>query len=705
MKNITFLILFFLVFQITQAQKIDMVNAPRNPIGFKHKKEHFFLRGDIYASSGKIFDVQGNLVYNYGTRYYYDNNGKITGNNYDDTFEYDSRGNIIKFKYKSGSLSNYTFNAKNLLVFEKNTYGDEKTYTYDSQDRIIKTVIDKKGVFYQQRDYSYEKKGNIVIVTTQYTKENRQPGFKGKYHYKNGYLIKEELASGIYNYQVDVDTEGNKIDFYVANDAKAKHYKTFNRYYSDINKPMKLEFGYYIPSGSATAKKIQTVFINGERATDIIISKGVKPNEKLVYDGLTKTYYSVPNVNNDANTVATKIPVTQVISKGDIMISYAHDGKFINYVHGQNKVKSRDFAFLGPHMIDYRIEKSLGRTYVINNYQNIKSQAVKNMKLFTTDESSILYTRELEKENFFIVVKGKHIDYKKARFEYLSNGDPVIFIDDKPQYILTGFRIAKNNEIYQGKLYNGELDNKEETTTSSTVSTTNTTKKASTSTDYDCVKGDCKEGWGRVEVNNIITDATFKDGAINGVAYITYSNGGYYHGQYKNNRRHGVGYYKWSTGNIYVGGWKDGKQHGLGYTMNEKNQITSAGLFENGKLIQESSENYKSGKKNGNCTGDCVDGFGKFEYNNGDIYWGFFKSGKRFGVGTYLWKNKSAYTGAYTADGKRNGYGIYTYVDRSVFKGIFVGDRIDGLGVMKYNKTGNVVQGVFNNKGARVREY
>ncbi|EDP97537.1 MORN motif precursor [Kordia algicida OT-1] len=699
MKNLVLPLLFCFICQWTLAQKIDMDNAPRNPIGFKHKKEHFFLRGDIYASSGKIFDKKGNLVYNYGTRYYYNSNGRITGNNYDDKFEYDSRGNITKFQYKSGSTSNYTFNNKDLLVYEKTSYGDEKTYTYDSNDRVIKAVIKKKGKKDQERFFSYVKKGDSLVVDMSYIYANGRKGFKGKSYYLNGFLVKEEVSSGTYRYIVEVDDKRNKIDFYDADRADAKHFETFNRYYSDINKPQKIEYGYHKLTSSS--KKGGAVYINGKRATDIAISKGVKPNEKVVYDGLTQTYYAVKNIIPENHTIDTRIPVTNVLMKGQPYMNYVHDGKFINYVHGYNRVKSRDFSFLGPHMIDYRVDKSLGRTYIIYNYKNIKDQKLKRMELLSPDATSIFYIRELDKENFFIVDKGKHIDYKNARFEYLDNGDPVIFVNEKPTYVLLGFRMAKNNEVLKGKHYSGELDNNQ-TTSTNTDTTTTTTNDSS---GYNCVKGDCKEGWGRVKIGEIVTDATFKNGAIEGVAYITYPEDSYFHGQYKNNRRHGIGYYQWSSGNSYVGGWKDGKQHGLGYTMNKENKIITAGLYENGKLIQEAGVNYKSGKKTGNCTGDCVDGFGKYNYSNGDVYLGFFKGGKRFGVGTYLWKNKSVYTGAYTADGKRNGYGMYTYVDRSVFKGMFVNDRIDGLGVMKYNSSGNVVQGVFNNKGSKVKDY
>jgi hypothetical protein len=697
MKKFTAIIILTLSFQIVFPQKIDMINAPRNPIGFKHKKEHFFLKGDIYASSGKIFNKNGGLTYNYGTRYYYDDAGKITGNNYGDAIEYDNKGNISMYQYKSGSINNYSFSNKNLLVFQKNTYGEEKSYAYDSQDRLVKTIINKKGVFYQQRDLSYSKKGDSIIVSLQYTNKNRKPGFKGEYYYVNGFLVKEHLASGVFKYTVEVDNKGNKINFYTANDPKAKHLKTYNRYYSDANKSKKIEYGYYTLESSST-KKNEAVYLNNVRTSDFVISKGVRPNEKVIYDGLTKTYYSIPDVVLENHTLQTRIPAVKIISKGIPHISYSYDGKFINYIDGQNKAKARDFSFLGPHMVDYRVEKNIGRTYIVNDYKNIKNKAVKEVKLITTNTESVLFGRELEKDNFFIAIKGKHIDYKKARFEYLATGDPVIFIDDEPLYILTGFKSAKHLEVIEGKLYNGELDTIKQKEKNNTV-----TEKSNE--DYNCTIGDCKEGWGQVKVDNVITDATFKDGAINGVAYISYPNDSYYHGQYQNNRRSGVGYYKWTNGNVYIGGWKDGKQHGYGYTMNKENQITSGGLYENGKLITELTSAYREGKVSGDCMGNCVDGFGRYTYNNGDKYWGFFENSLRANVGTYLWSNKSSYTGSYTVNGKRSGYGIFTYTDRSVFKGVFVNDKIDGLGIMKYGKSGNIVQGVFNNNGAKVRDY
>ena len=39
------------------------------------------------------------------------------------------------------------------------------------------------------------------------------------------------------------------------------------------------------------------------------------------------------------------------------------------------------------------------------------------------------------------------------------------------------------------------------------------------------------------------------------------------------------------------------------------------------------------------CTGDCVNGFGTYNFDNGDSYTGYWKNGKRHGKGTYIWSN------------------------------------------------------------------
>ena len=101
-------------------------------------------------------------------------------------------------------------------------------------------------------------------------------------------------------------------------------------------------------------------------------------------------------------------------------------------------------------------------------------------------------------------------------------------------------------------------------------------------------------GWGKFRVGEIETLVTFKNSAIDGAAYISYPQNSYHHGLYKNNRRHRTGHYMWSSGNTHVGEWKDGKQHGYGYTINSNSEVTSAGYFQDGKLVNDKAQDYKN---------------------------------------------------------------------------------------------------------------
>ena len=107
-----------------------------------------------------------------------------------------------------------------------------------------------------------------------------------------------------------------------------------------------------------------------------------------------------------------------------------------------------------------------------------------------------------------------------------------------------------------------------------------------------------------------------------------------------------------------------------------------------------------------NCTsGDCVNGFGTFVYNNGDTYVGNWKNDKRDGKGTYTWAVGGSYIGDWIENaqtgscvnnhangdkyvgqilnGKREGEGVYTLANGYYKKGIFKNNI--GVTVKYYN--------------------
>jgi hypothetical protein len=121
----------------------------------------------------------------------------------------------------------------------------------------------------------------------------------------------------------------------------------------------------------------------------------------------------------------------------------------------------------------------------------------------------------------------------------------------------------------------------------------------------------------------------------------------------------------------------------------------------------------------GNCTGDCENGYGEYKYTESQKYTGYWKNGKyhghgvlinfegtyngnyengiKNGQGTFNNRNGESYSGNWTND-KRNGYGIYKFSSGSVYKGNWVNDIPNGYGEYTSSKgsaSGNFVDGVL----------
>ena len=96
--------------------------------------------------------------------------------------------------------------------------------------------------------------------------------------------------------------------------------------------------------------------------------------------------------------------------------------------------------------------------------------------------------------------------------------------------------------------------------------------------------------------------------------------------------------------------------------------------------------------------GDCENGYGTYEHENGDKYVGEWKNNKHHGLGTYTWINGNKYVGEWKngvedgqgtvtlakggkyvgehKDGVAHGQGTFTYGDGRIEKGIWKNDRL-----------------------------
>lgn len=104
----------------------------------------------------------------------------------------------------------------------------------------------------------------------------------------------------------------------------------------------------------------------------------------------------------------------------------------------------------------------------------------------------------------------------------------------------------------------------------------------------------------------------------------------------------------------------------------------------------------------GCVSGNCVNGWGKWQYENGH-YAGFWSNSKRSGYGLYDWKESGKYIG-FWKNNRRHGYGVYFYENDAgdEMSGEFAEGELNGFGKKYINKKWS--QGVFEG-GKLVTEY
>lgn len=192
-----------------------------------------------------------------------------------------------------------------------------------------------------------------------------------------------------------------------------------------------------------------------------------------------------------------------------------------------------------------------------------------------------------------------------------------------------------------------------------------------------CVYGDCQNGWGKYQYNN-----------------------GYYSGFFTNGKRDGYGMYQWSEEGKYIGFWKNDSRNGYGvyFYKNEKDEMS--GMFVNGELNGEGKifkdgkwsqgkyekgnlktkyDFYTNNKDVGCVAGDCQNKYGRYKWENGDSFTGFFKNGNMF-MGTYKFANGDKYSGTFDSKNRFDGDGRFFFSNGSYYGGKWKNGTYNGRG-------------------------
>ncbi len=121
--------------------------------------------------------------------------------------------------------------------------------------------------------------------------------------------------------------------------------------------------------------------------------------------------------------------------------------------------------------------------------------------------------------------------------------------------------------------------------------------------------------------------------------------------------------------------------------------VVESRSLENIEMAEPAKPEEDLSKKVGCIEGDCVNGIGKYRYENGDVYSGSFVEDKRSGKGSFLYSDGESFKGDYKED-QREGLGEYIFKNGDKYSGEFKAGQINGKGVYTF-QDGKVLNGSF----------
>lgn len=448
MKKLTSILFLLSVALSVFAQKTDWVNAPMNPIALQYKKEHFNLKGDVYAHKEKVFSKDGMLIYEYGISeglHYLYKNGLL----YEDTdgklYEFNNKRLLVKHTYAYSGIQTKTFlyNSADLLVSVKNTQGYSADYEYDDKGRLIISNVrgDIKG-------FSYQKKGDQLIVIEKDLSKN--PVVTTKYIYKNGV----EIGRNDQLFKINYDKFGNPSGFESA------------IYYSDVdNRNNEIAVVYTKPSSAAINLLFNCKFyINGQKV-DFLFKEIVQRKDLLVYSPFTEKYYIIENAFDNAKSGQKQVFAKVLVNSPYALRNSKDSSPMLNYKGaflGNTTNGMRDGAlkvYKAPVYLVY--DKTLNQTFY-GDLDNANTSGYYPLQPISPQDNVVFIKNE--NNQFLIIIEGKLYSKENSTYKLssLQNGASLIK-DEKgnPLYYLPGTAKATSNKLYPGRKYNPATDKSE----------------------------------------------------------------------------------------------------------------------------------------------------------------------------------------------------------------------------------------------------
>ncbi len=686
--------IFFIAITVN-AQKIDWVKAPLNPITFAYKLEHFNLPKGVFAYKEQTFNKDGSvntaLNFERGVKYFYEN-GLLKNTSGQEKFEYNAQGYISKYSRPGAGTSGiwkYLYNNKGLLV-ERQNQEYTTTFIYDSEDRIIKqSTKDSSGKESYSKEFTYKKVGDILEVASiennNGRKASRVEAFQG------GFKI------------YGIDDLGNRYD---AKPRTANDYFT----YSEIeNKQINIQIEnvQYVSTTMSMplSEKDIKVFVNGKLAPFIPVNV-IDRKQVVLWDFSQKKYLTNLDVSAERNKKLDLITYTLTDTGAYAQIEKSYFG----LIHEGNTYTRSVFA---GEIKQTSIKEGFHFFYIegLNTSFKIKSNTPGYYKATSIEDNHhLLFVKNENGQDVSVVYKGDELDTEFIKIEQSAKNTTYVSLyhgiltKKEIKVVLPNFSAAKPNEVYLAyELQDFESNakiNKLPTNIEVSKKVENTNVVVINEETAPCISGDCKDGYGVKKIDNNVLKGLFLKGKFSLYGERSYG-ADVYKGEFLYGRRDGFGVYYWKEINqYYYGYWRNGNVHGFGFYVKD-GKLLQAGEYEDGKQKYNYLLERKQSKMAG-CEGDCENGFGKFSYSNGDTYEGFWTGGKQEKVGHYYFKSSNShYYGSYS-NHVMQGPGMYA-MPSFTYIGDFDGNQLTGKGIKFYSN--QLVEAGRWDKGSLIIKY
>ena len=205
-----------------------------------------------------------------------------------------------------------------------------------------------------------------------------------------------------------------------------------------------------------------------------------------------------------------------------------------------------------------------------------------------------------------------------------------------------------------------------------------------------------RSGWGVLKSNGqgLIYEGFWAKGEFNGQGAKYYAHG-VYEGHFSNNKENGYGTFVYVNRDKYEGYWLEGQRNGFGTLYNENKGKIFEGTWALDRYEGEGTEYCEKGRYTGLFKAGLKDGNGKFYYEDGTAFEGFWVKGEKCGWGVAWDCSQRKVFEGFWRNGEKNGFGVEFY-GTARFEGEFKSGKKCGPGKITW-ANGIVVAGLWEN--------